>query len=150
MEFVRRDSGKRVQVHFKGKGRTQQHMRDECDINKIMSKYAKTGYVDHVSRHGGDYGFADAVSFHEAMNVVTKADQMFADLPAEARRRFAGDPGLFLEFVQDDENHAEMVELGLAHERPAAEPDPVESGATPEVIETVGSDYSSMPPEGGL
>ncbi len=94
-------------------------MRDECDINLIMAKYAKTGFVDHVSRHGGDYGFADSVTLHEAMNIVTKADQMFGDLPAKARERFGGDPAEFLDFVGKEENFDEMVVLGLADPKPA-------------------------------
>ncbi len=127
--------GPRVQVFFpEGTGRAKQSMRDECDINLIMAKFAKTGYVDHLGRHGEDYGFATSVDFHAAMNIVTKADQMFADLPSAARSRFHGDPAEFLDFVQDDGNHAELVKLGLADPGPAAEPAPVAAGGTPEVI----------------
>ncbi len=126
--------GPRVQVFFEGTGRAKQSMRDECDINNIMSKYAKTGYVDHFARHGGDYGFATSVSFHEAMNIVSKADQMFDELPSKARNRFHGDPAEFLDFVQNEDNLDEMRELGLAGPKPAAEPVPVETGVTPEAI----------------
>lgn len=115
--------GPRVQVHFEGRGRTKQAMRKECDINVIMAKYAKTGLVNHFSRYGGDYGFASSVSFHEAMNVVTKADQMFDDLPSKVRRRFNGDPASFLDFVQDPENAEEMIELGLCVQEKGAERD---------------------------
>jgi len=113
--------GPRVQVHFKGKGRTKQADRDSCDINLIMRKYVKTGLIDHFGQHGGDYGFATSVSFHEAMNVVTKADQMFSDLPGEVRRRFNGEPGEFLDFVQNPENAEEMRELGLRDPETVAE-----------------------------
>ncbi len=116
MEFVSRLEGRpRVQLVCEGTGRTRQSMRDECDINVIMSKYAKTGFIDHLSRHGGDYGFASSVTYHEALNVVSRADQMFTDLPAKARERFHGDPREFLDFVQDESNLDEMRELGLAH-----------------------------------
>ncbi len=108
--------GTRVQVHFKGVGRTKQSLRKETDINFIMAKYEKTGLVDHLSKHGGDYGFASSVDFHECMNVVTKAEQMFEDLPAEVRRRFNEEPGAFLDFVVDPENREELIDLGLASE----------------------------------
>ncbi len=149
MEFFSRvNLGPRVQVSFVGKGRTKQSMRDECDVNVIMSKYAKTGFIDHFSRHGEDYGFASSVTFHEAMNVVTKADQMFDDLPAKARSRFNGNPGEFLDFAQDPANLAEMRELGLADPGPAAEPAPVEAGVTPEVVVPVVPAEPVSPPEG--
>ncbi len=120
-------SGPRVQFECVGRSRTKQAERDACDINKIMAKYVKTGLVSHLNRHGGDYGFATSVSFHEAMNVVTKADSMFADLPAEVRRRFSGEPGEFLDFVQDESNHEEMIKLGLANRKLVPDSDPVES-----------------------
>ncbi len=119
--------GLRVQVVFQGTGRTRQSSRDECDINVIMSKYAKTGFINHLSRHGGDYGFASSVDFHGAMNIVTKADQMFGDLPAVARNRFHGDPAEFLDFVADPDNLAEMRLLGLALPKVPDLVDPVES-----------------------
>ncbi len=119
--------GPRVQLLCEGTGRTRQSSRDECDINVIMSKYAKTGFINHLSRHGGDYGFASSVDFHGAMNIVTKADQMFGDLPAEARNRFHGDPAEFLDFVADPANLDEMRVLGLAVPKVPDLVDPVES-----------------------
>ncbi len=134
-EFVSRIEGRpRVQLSFEGDGRTRQSSRDECDINMIMSKYAKTGFVDHLARHGAEYGFADSVSFHEAMNIVTRADQMFADLPSVARNKFHGDPAEFLDFVGDSENHEEMVKLGLAIAKVPAPTAPVGGGGEPEPI----------------
>ncbi len=106
--------GPRVQLSFSDESRAKQSMRDECDINLIMARYAKHGMIDHFAKHGAEYGFASGITFHEAMNVVTKADSMFSDLPAEARTRFGHDPGVFLEFIQNPENAEEMIELGLA------------------------------------
>lgn len=145
--------GPRVQVVFSGDGRTRQSMRDESDINVIMAKYAKTGYVNHLARHGGDYAFASSVSFHEAMNIVTRADQMFSDLPAKARVRFGGDPAQFLEFVQDSSNFDEMVVLGLADPKPA----PAEAASAGEeaaeavvpAVAPVSPVVPAVPPEGG-
>ncbi len=116
--------GPRVRVSPVGKSRTKQSFREESEINNIMARYVKTGIVDHLSKFGGDYGFATDVDFHSAMNIVVKADQMFDALPAEIRRRFNGDPGEFLEFVQNPENQEELIELGLA-KRVKAEREPV-------------------------
>lgn len=127
--------GPRVQVHFEGEGRTKQSMREETNINLIIARYVKTGLVEHLAKHGPEYGFASALSFHECMNVVAKAQSMFADLPASVRRRFDEEPAEFLEFVQNPENQEEMITLGLAKRVPEAEPEvvvePVEEISAP-------------------
>ncbi len=135
MEFVSRIEGRpRVQLLCEGTGRTRQSSRDECDINVIMAKYAKTGFINHFARHGGDYGFASSVDFHGAMNIVTKADQMFADLPADARNRFHGEPAEFLDFVADPANLDEMRVLGLAVPKVPDATAPTGGGGQPEPI----------------
>ncbi len=102
----------RVQLSDFDESRTRQSMREECDINSIMARFRKTGAVTHFARHEARYDFADGITFHNAMNVVTEAQTMFANLPAHLRERFV-DPGAFLDFVQDEANAEEMVELGL-------------------------------------
>lgn len=98
-------------------GRTKQDMKDECDINRIMARFQKTGAVSHVKEYGGQYGFAPAVTFHESVEIVRKAQEMFDDLPSKLRKKFDNDPEKFLAFVQDEKNADEMLELGL-RERP--------------------------------
>ncbi len=117
----------RVQVFFDDDdGVTRQSMAAECDINNIMAKFQKTGALTHFSRHQARYGFADSVTFHDAMNIVAEGDSMFADLPSSLRTRFENDPGRFLDFVQDPKNAEELVSLGLAEARAldSAPPEP--------------------------
>ena len=105
------DRGPRVRLSFpKDSGRTRQEMMEECDINNIMSKYHKTGAIDHFSRHSGSYGDVNALDYHSAMNVMVQADQMFHDLPAKLRAELGNDPAAFLEFVSDESN-LEALEL---------------------------------------
>lgn len=111
----------RVQLSFEGPGRTKQAFRDECDINNILAQYIRTGTISHVRRFGGDYASVPALDFHEAMNIVTSAEQMFDALPAKLRQRFGGEAGKFLEFVQDESNKGEMRALGLLSDEAAAE-----------------------------
>lgn len=118
---------KRHFAKIEGPSRTKQSMKDSCDINLIMGKYLRTGTVDHLAVHGGSYGFASAVSLQEAMNIVLKAESMFADLSSGIRKKFDNSPKAFLEFVQARDadgnlkNLAEMRQLGLA---PAVRPEP--------------------------
>lgn len=94
-------------------GRTRQSMKDECDINKIMGRYLKTGLLTHVNEHQGDYGEFVQVDFHEAMNTVIAAQEMFGTVPSNLREKFGNDPGRFLDFVTNPDNREEMRELGL-------------------------------------
>lgn len=112
-----------VQTVPVGLSRTKQSFRDESEINKIVARYQKTGIVDHVAKYGGSYGdLPGPEDFHAAMNLVTDASSMFEELPSSVRSRFANDPSAFLEFVGNEENHAEMVKMGLIRETPAPEP----------------------------
>lgn len=137
--------GERLRTAVVGKSKTKESFAKECDINQIMLKYQRTGAVSHVNRHGADYGFATSMDFSESMRVVKKAQDMFDDLPSSIRSRCGNDPAAFLDFVQDDKNKDELIELGLveaplgavveAEPEEAAEPpggppaDPEEPGA---------------------
>lgn len=115
IEFYERENGRMgVRLLFpQDEGRTKQSFKQECDVNYILRNYARTGSLEHVRKYGGRYDFAPAVSFHEAMNIVSEASAMFEALPAKVRHRFSHDPGEFLKFVQEPENADEMRELGL-------------------------------------
>lgn len=103
---------------------TQQHHKEQCDVNSIMKKYRNTGLIEHVSRYQGSYGdFVNAPDYHTALNKMIEADAMFLTVPSDIRELFDNDPGRFLEFVMNDENEDEMRELGLLPKRPK-EPSP--------------------------
>lgn len=96
-----------------GESMTVQSFKDECDINKIMARYVKTGVITHLNPAEPRYGFAPAGDFLGAMSLVTQAQQSFDELPAEVRRKFDNDPGKFLDFIDDPANEAELAEMGL-------------------------------------
>ena len=96
------------------KSKTQQHFKNECDINTIMSKYMRTGTVP-VTRLPPQYVDNNVTSYQEAMQLVMDANDRFDELPSQLRKRFQNDPAQFLEFVENPENAAEAVELGLCN-----------------------------------
>lgn len=120
----------RLPFYCTGPSRTKQANSAECDINNIMTRFEKTGIIDHVNRFPGGYGdYTGAPSdYHEAMDQVVSAQAMFLTLPARVRARFGNDPGAFLDFVADPANEAELVKMGLAK---AAPPSPAEQTAQP-------------------
>ena len=92
---------------------TKQSMAAECDINNILQRYEKTGVLSHI-RSGGTYEtLPDALDFHEAMNLVLNAQQMFEELPSKLRARFGNDPAQLLQFCEDPANKDEAIQLGL-------------------------------------
>jgi len=102
----------------------KQSMKDSSDINVLMGRYLRGGSIDHFAKHGAMYGEFPAADFHEAMNIVARSQEMFADLPANVRKRFGHDPAEFLGFIQDEKNIPEMRKLGLALPEKAPEPLP--------------------------
>lgn len=103
---------------------TQQQFKDESDINNVIRKYDKTGLITHVSAIQAHYGdFTEVNEYQEALNIVMKAQNDFASLPAKIRNRFHNDPGEFVEFITNPDNLDEMVELGLAKKPKVADED---------------------------
>lgn len=85
-------------------GRTKQSFKDECDINKILYRFAKTGTLSHVAKYGGEYAEFGEFNFHDAQNKLARGLEIFESLPGEIRREFGQDPARFFAFVNDPEN----------------------------------------------
>jgi phage internal scaffolding protein len=96
-------------------GKTQQHQKDECDINKIIKRYDKHGVITHLTRNKPRFIDVGEVEFQDAMNLVVDAQEMFNELPAETRNRFANSPGNLLGFIQDENNYEEAKKYDLHH-----------------------------------
>lgn len=117
LEFID-DDGQPVQ------SLTKQAFKDECDINKIVANYDRTGLLSHVSSAVARYGdFTEVNEYQESLNTVLRAQRDFDELPADVRKRFHNDPGEFFEFATNPDNFDQMVEMGLAEPRSSA-PEP--------------------------
>lgn len=116
MKFATAYEGKiKSSIDFKNSpSLTKQAHKDECDVNRIMKKYEKTGVVAFTNKYEAHYGDVTSMEFTSAMNKLQSAQEMFSELPSEIRNRFANEPSDFLAYVQDPNNHHEMIKLGLA------------------------------------
>ena len=117
----------RVQFDFFEPSRTQQHFKDECDIDRILKKYSQTGFlVDPLApRRKPLFGdFSESVSFMEAQNRIARVREAFDSLPSQIRDRFANDPYRLLAWLEDPANAEEAVKLGLLPETKPADPQP--------------------------
>lgn len=99
---------------------TQQHFKDETDINNILRQFNVTGMLPEapLSPRYGD--FSGIVDYHSALNAVIAAEDSFMTLPAQIRARFENDPAQLIDFLSDENNRQEAVKLGLL-EVPKAE-----------------------------
>lgn len=122
--------------------RTHQSFKKDADINNILAKYKKTGFlVDplmvNVNRHAMFGDFSDFQDYGTIMNRITAAQQCFARLPAAVRAKFDNDLQKCIDFMSDAANVEEAIELGLLPEsaRPV-----IQDGGIP----------SNPPKEGGV
>lgn len=96
----------------------QQHHREEADINTIVRRFGLTGELPAPWGAPTFGDFTQATDFHSAQNMVIAAREEFERLPAEIRERFGHDPQQLLAFLDDGNNRAEAIELGLVPRPP--------------------------------
>lgn len=93
---------------------TVQSEKDSCDFNKIYSKYMKTGLMTNMRTEPPRYGdFSSAVDYHDSLLRAQQAQEAFMSLSADVRRRFSNDPGQLIDFLANEDNRSEAIELGL-------------------------------------
>lgn len=106
--------GRSVKMEISGKSRTQQSFTKECDINSIVAKATKDGYLGHVNTAPPMYADVSNVpDYQESMAIVAHAEASFAALPAEIRKKFDNNPGAMLAFMAEPKNKAEAQALGM-------------------------------------
>lgn len=97
----------------------KQSFADETDINKIIAGYEKSGMIQHLNEREPFYGdVSDMVDYQHCLNVVNEANDLFMNMDARIRERFANDPARMVAFLNDPKNIQEAISLGMAVERP--------------------------------
>lgn len=100
---------------------TQQHQKEDADINHIVARFGLTGELPFADRQPRYGDFSAVTDYHSAMNAVRSASEDFMSLPAELRARFNNDPALLIDFLAVDANRDEAIKLGLVNP-PIADP----------------------------
>ncbi len=117
MALVSQETG----LECKDPSLAQQHMKDECDINVIVERFGVTGRIP-VTAIEPSYGdFSGVGNYHDALNRIKAADEAFMALPAKIRARFDHDPNALLQFLQNDDNRNEAIEIGLIDGEPVVQ-----------------------------
>jgi phage internal scaffolding protein len=96
---------------------TQQHFKDETDINNILRQFNVTGLLPENAlspRYGDFTGIND---YQSALNAVIAAEDGFMALPADLRARFSNNPEELINFLDNPENKDEAIRLGLVDQK---------------------------------
>jgi phage internal scaffolding protein len=110
---------------------TKQSFKEQCDINKIVGRFIKTGTLTHFREKAGSYGdFTQVKDFQSAMQSVLAAEDAFELLPSELRKRFNQNPSEMISFLDNPANMDEAIALGLVS-KPVLEQNVVSESSTP-------------------
>lgn len=102
--------------------RTQQHFKDETDINNILRMFNITGQLPKKALTPQYGDFTGIHNYHGALNAVIAAEDEFMTLPATLRARFDNDPAALIQFLDNPENKNEAIKLGLVNKPEASAP----------------------------
>lgn len=102
---------------------TQQHFKDECDINNILKSYRGKIPASDEPAYFMDCTVHDLQSAYE---IAEDIGARFDSLDSEVRARFNNNPLELLEFVHNVDNETAAIELGLL---PKLEPAPAPDSA---------------------
>lgn len=118
--FSRFDLPPSPSVKFEDASLTRQEFAQDADINNIMRKYAAGLPPSPAGARPPLFGdFSNVPDYQTALDKVIDAQERFAELPSQVRRRFDNDPAKLLQFLASEDNRAEAVQLGLIDAPPA-------------------------------
>lgn len=96
-------------------GMTQQHFKDECDINSIVNRYVKTGVLEHQAAIEPHYADLSEIptDLQSAYEAVYRAEAAFMDLPSDIRKSLNNDPSRLSQWLSDPSNRETAIKAGL-------------------------------------
>lgn len=105
-------------IRFELPSLTEQCHKDECDLNKIIARFNRTGDIAVLENLSSRQGFyADVTnsvdSFAALQNKIAEGKTIFEGLPSDIRLKFRNDAAVFWDFVSDPANAEESAKLGL-------------------------------------
>ncbi len=125
-------------VDVSGESRTKQSMKKECDVNRIVASFQKTGLITHLAE--GYPIFADVSELGDYRSVIEQVravDKYFAGLPAAVRTAFGNDASNFMDYLESGATVEELEKAGLS----------VLEGRLVELVEVEEREAIDEPPE---
>lgn len=95
---------------------TQQADAKDCDINIIMERYAVTGQLPQVTALQPLFAdFTTVTDYKGALDLIRKAEEAFAAVPAKIRQQFGNNAQAFIDFAENPDNLETLRKWGLAN-----------------------------------
>lgn len=111
---IRPNGSKKVTTTFEKPSKTDQSWKEDCDVNNIIRKFLKTGTITHVNNKKSAYADVSEIpDLLEAVLQIKDAQDIFDGLPSDIRKRFNNSPLDMVDFLQNEKNRDEAIELGL-------------------------------------
>ncbi len=102
---------------------TQQHMKDDCDVNIIVKRHAETGNISHLNPKKPLYmDCSNITDLQGALHLVEEAEDNFATLPSAVRKACANDPVAFINMLHTEDGTTVLAEAGLEYLAKPADP----------------------------
>lgn len=106
---------------FKKPSLTSQEFLDECNINKLLYKYASQAKmlglsISEVLPRISTDAFRDvsnAETFHESMNRISQMNDLFSNLPSDVRRKYGDTVEGFVNALGDPSQYEYLAEHGV-------------------------------------
>lgn len=112
--------------------RTTQHLKNDVDINEIVARFHRTGYLQSPDAEPDYLDCADFVDYQASLDQVLQISEYFKSLPSSTRHRFENSPSSMVDFLADPANRAEAVKLGMLPDLKTPDISPVKV----EIVET--------------
>lgn len=108
---------------------TQQHYKDECDLNQILARHKGSGELSALQMRQllaqsaavtptsprlpqfADY--SDLPDFSDIKRSFVRASHAFAEIPVNVRMQFGNNPEVFYNTLTDPKQHQKLRDVGL-------------------------------------
>ncbi len=107
-------------VTFTQPSLTQQHFKDDCDVNVILDRFMKTGDLPTSSAIPTFQDVSEFADFRELQVAMSDAREYFESLPARVRARYNNDLTTFYETLNTRQGYTDFLTLvgATAHTAP--------------------------------
>lgn len=102
-----------VEVKEQEESKTKQSFKDQCNINKIVDRFQRTGVLPATQNALPRFMDVPQTDLLSALNLVREAESLFYQVPAQIRKKVNNNPVEFLQFIQNPDNMDTLDECGL-------------------------------------
>lgn len=125
---------KRLQHVPEGASMTDQSDKNMVNINSIMDRYAKTGLLPQFKEKVAQYIDTTQIpSYMEAQAQISKAKELFMQLPAPVRKLMDNNPANLEQVVANPEYKDVLLKYGVLEAKPGLPPEDAPKAKVSEV-----------------